>query len=196
MGNLKYKQVEIDLGTGDGRYVFKNAIKNPNTFYLGIDPSHKQLEIYKKKANRKKIENVEFLVGSLENLPTEYQNKADVVTSILPWGSLLQTLAEPNVENLKKITNLLKPQGILKVVLGYAQETEPTETTRLTLENITEPYIRKTLIPKYQQAKLSPLRITPLTKIELKNIQSTWAKKLAFGKDRPMFYLEFQKNMR
>ena len=31
--------VIIDIGTGDGRFVYQSARQNPNKFYIGIDPN-------------------------------------------------------------------------------------------------------------------------------------------------------------
>ncbi len=32
------EMVVVDIGTGNGRFVYKNAKKNPTSFYIGIDP--------------------------------------------------------------------------------------------------------------------------------------------------------------
>lgn len=34
----QFDRVHIDLGTGDGRNIYKLAINDQNTFYIGIDP--------------------------------------------------------------------------------------------------------------------------------------------------------------
>ena len=34
-----YQKVFIDLGTGDGRFVYKSALAEPNTLFIGIDPN-------------------------------------------------------------------------------------------------------------------------------------------------------------
>jgi len=37
--------VIIDIGTGDGRFVYQSARRNPNKFYIGIDPVRDKSEI-------------------------------------------------------------------------------------------------------------------------------------------------------
>ncbi|GAG22056.1 unnamed protein product, partial [marine sediment metagenome] len=37
-------------------------------------------------------------------------------------------------------------------------------------------------------------KLETLSKEDLKNFESTWCKKLRFGKDRPLFHLLFQKD--
>jgi tRNA G46 methylase TrmB len=36
--------VIIDLGTGDGRFVYQSARQNPKKFYIGIDPNVRPLQ--------------------------------------------------------------------------------------------------------------------------------------------------------
>ena len=188
-----YERIELDLGTGDGRFVYKKALKNPETFYIGIDPSHKQLKIYSKKAVRKKLENVLFLRGSAESLPKNLNSFVSTLYIILPWGSLLQYIATPNTQILKNIIDLLKHKGILEIIFGYVQEREPTETARLGLGILDSVYIENILIPKYGELDLVLEKSNTLTKKELREFESTWSKKLGFGKERPLFHLKFRK---
>ena len=51
------KRVTIDLGTGDGRFVYQNALENPSNFYIGIDPAASQMEDYSKKSLKRKLKN-------------------------------------------------------------------------------------------------------------------------------------------
>ena len=39
----QFDRVHIDLGTGDGRNIYKLAINDQNTFYIGIDPVKENL---------------------------------------------------------------------------------------------------------------------------------------------------------
>ena len=66
-----YGETIVDLGTGNGRFVYKSATKNPDSFYIGVDPSEKQLKEYSRKAVRKKLPNIIFCLGSIEILPKE-----------------------------------------------------------------------------------------------------------------------------
>ncbi len=178
---VKYKNTYIDLGTGDGRFVYKNAKRDSSSLYIGIDPSQKQLEIYAKKSNKDKLENTLFVVGSAEQVPTELYDVANVVHVNFPWGTLLKAVVEPN-ENLENIGKLLKRDGKIEIVFGYSKESEPSEYERLQLTNLS--------IDKIEQAfRNSQWEVTELTEISkesAKQIESTWGKKLAFGKERPL----------
>ena len=96
-------------------------------------------------------------------------------------------------KNLQNIIDLLKPTGTLKTIFGYSEENEPTEVERLNLEIINEAYIKEKIIPSYQKLNLKLELLKVLEREELGTFETTWCKKLRFGKERPMFYLEFKK---
>lgn len=185
----------VDLGTGDGRFVFKNASENPNNLYIGIDPSEKQLETYSKEANKKRLTNILFVLGSLEIFPQEMENVADYMYINLPWGSLLEGIVNPTKKSVETISKVLKPGSTLEITLGYHDESEPTETARLSLPKLDEELIKETIYPMF--AALGQLDIEKyrlITKENLKDMDTTWAKKLTFGNDRPLFKIIFQKH--
>jgi len=188
----KFGNVEIDLGTGNGRYVYKRAAADPKTLYVGVDPIEKQLRKYAKKSGRKKLENVLFVLGSAEVLPKELGGVANKVTIILPWGSLLENIVKFNPEIIISIKSLVKPKGTLLLVFGYNLLEEPSETERLGLKELSTNYIKTELIPEYESLGFELLDFRELTKEELKEIDTSWSKKLSFGKPRPIFYLKFK----
>ncbi len=188
-----YSSVEVDLGTGDGRYVYKTAPTNKDRLYIGIDPSQKQLEIYSKKANKAKLANILFLVGSLEVFPIELTSFANKINVYLPWGTLLKEMVSPSKEHLDKLSNLLKENGELQVVLGYDENLEPTETARLDLEKIDEDRLTLETIPTFENAGLKLKELKKLSKTELIELETTWAKKLSYGGNRPVFSMVFTK---
>lgn len=188
----EFNRVEIDLGTGNGRFVFKKALENPQTLYMGIDPVEKQLQKYSRKAVRKKLENVLFVLGAAENLSEIPGNIADRINILLPWGSLLDYVANFDKKIISNIKGLMKPDAHLRLVFGYTEHAEPTETERLNLEKLNEPYIRKELIPRYESAGLKLQEIKQLSKEDLRKIETSWSKKLSFGKPRPIFLLELE----
>jgi len=189
-----YEKVAVDVGTGDGRYVFKNALNNPGTFYIGIEPSRKQIEIYSKKTIRAKTPNVLFILSSLEGIQDELDNIATEITINLPWGTLLQVIAKPEQTQIQTLAKILKSDGILEIIFGYTQETEPSEVTRLGLGTLDLTFIRNNVVPVFETEGLSLSEARLVQKDELKNFESTWSKKLSFGKDRPVFYLRFIKH--
>lgn len=188
-----YNKVHIDIGTGDGRFIYKSAQKNPDIFYIGVDPSHTQLEVYSKKSTRDKLENVLFVVGSIEVFPKELMGIADSVSVLLPWGTLLQTIVLGSPAELITIYMLLKNEGTLDLLFGYAHDTEPSEVERLNLNNLSLEYIKTAIMPKFLEIGFSGGSINEVQKDELKTFETTWSKKLAFGNDRPLFRVKLKK---
>ena len=89
----QFDRVHIDLGTGDGRHIYKLAINDQNTFYIGIDPVKENLfDISKKiikKPSKGGLSNVVFVIAAAESLPFELKNIADSISILFPWGTLL-----------------------------------------------------------------------------------------------------------
>ena len=188
----KYKKVVIDIGTGDGRFVYKKALENKNVFYIGIDPSAKQLNKFSKKAVRKKLNNILFVIGSIELLPYELKNTADKIYVIFPWGSLLKSVTRVNSSTLLDIKSLLKLKGEIEIVFGYDKTLEPSETERLDLPPLTKDYLKNILIPAFEKNNFQLKEIKEIETQDMKNIQSTWAKKLSFTKSRLVYRLIFK----
>lgn len=190
----KYNKVIVDLGTGDGRFVLKNALKNPNNLYIGIDPSEKQLQIYSKEANKKRLNNALFIVDSIQMLTSDLYNTADELFINLPWGTLLEQIVNPTKESILTIYNLLKEEGTLQIVLGYQDQLEPGETERLNLPELNYELIKDVIYPAFTAyTDFELVDYNKIDKDELKQINSSWAKKLMHGSDRPLYKIIFSK---
>ncbi|KKS02700.1 MAG: 16S rRNA (adenine(1408)-N(1))-methyltransferase [candidate division WWE3 bacterium GW2011_GWF2_41_45] len=191
----KYNKIHVDLGTGDGRFVYESALRDQSTLFVGVDPVEKQLREYSVKSVRKKLNNAVFLVSSLENLPITMTEIADKVSIILPWGSLLGQIVNPAKEAMNKITALLKPFGELEIILGYSPDSEPSESDRLELPELSQGYVENVIIKAFEGVsgtiKLDKIELFP--KEKLTNIGSNWAKKLAFGKPRQIYRITLLK---
>ena len=187
----KYNKIHVDLGTGDGRFVYESALRDQSTLFVGVDPVEKQLREYSVKSVRKKLNNAVFLVSSLENLPITMTEIADKVSIILPWGSLLGQIVNPSQEAVNKLSALLKPSGELEIILGYSPDLEPSESDRLELPDLSQEYVENVIVRAFETPsagmKKDMLEIFP--KEKLTDIGSNWAKKLAFGKPRQIYRL-------
>lgn len=187
-----YNKAVLDLGTGDGRFVYKKTLEFRNTFFVGIDPAEKQLQVYSTKANRKKLNNCMFIVGSIENMPNELYNSFDEIYINLPWGSLLEKIININENFVEKIQSLLKKHGSVYITFGYELELEPSETKRLKLPSIDEKYVKNNVLPILKK-HFQTVIFKQLTKKDVGKIETTWAKKLKFGRDRNIYGIEMRK---
>lgn len=188
-----YSSIEIDLGTGDGRFVYKNALLRKGALFIGIDPSEKQLEIYSKKAVKENVQNSIYVVASFEMLPNELKGTADKVYITFPWGTLLENIVVPTKGGLDKLLELLKEKGELEIILGYAQELEPSETKRLNLPPIHLGLINDIIVPAFEERGFHTKEFYEMTKKQLVDVETTWAKKLRFGRDRRIYKIVFSK---
>lgn len=187
----KFHHLTIDLGTGDGRFVYQNALANPSNFYIGIDPAASHMEEYSKKSLKRKLTNALYVVVSIEHLDTDLNGLADELFINLPWGSLLSLLMSGDDNTYEKISNLIKIGGTLNIILGYSKESEPGETQRLGLGEINEEVIRDKIINGFKKVGLESTKLELLETANLKEFKTTWAKKLTFGKSRPLYFLSF-----
>jgi len=190
----KFSRIEIDFGTGDGRFVYKNAPNNLATLYIGIDANENQMMKYSREIQRSKLNNAILVLGSLEVLPKELVELANIVHIHFPWGSLLKAITQPIKSDLIKLSNLLKTGGFMKIVLGYEKKFEPSEAQRLNLPELDLNYIKENVIPEFQTVGLKNIKLEETKKTELKEIESSWSKKLSFGKTRKIYKLDFMKN--
>lgn len=81
MASLKAGEVVVDLGAGGGLDVFLAASRvGPTGRAIGVDMTPAMVTKARETAKRRKIENVEFRLGEIENLPVANET-ADVIIS-------------------------------------------------------------------------------------------------------------------
>ncbi len=182
----------IDLGTGDGRFIYTNAQLTPQILFVGVDTLANLMEEYSYKADRKKLDNAVFILGSADKFIEGVSKYADFIYVNLPWGSLLKFVISADELFLANIYRLLKAKGRLIINLGYTQEVEQKEIDKLQLPPLSEEFIKNTLAKKYEIYGFKLVSLKELKKEEISEIGTTWAKRLKFGKDRPVFSFVFE----
>jgi 16S rRNA (adenine(1408)-N(1))-methyltransferase len=184
--------VIIDIGTGDGHFVYQSARLNPNKFYIGIDASTKPLAKISEKIHRKPAKggapNVLFDQSSVEDLPSELNGVANEVHIHFPWGSLLRVVATPELETLKRIRELCVADGVLEVVIGLDPVRDASEIDRLGITLISLLMIEEKLVPGYRAAGFEIIERGILPGSDWPELKSSWAKRLRGQPDRPITY--------
>lgn len=116
----------IDIGTGDGRFVYRCARQNPQKFYIGIDANPRPLKKASEKIHRKPakggLSNVLFVQSAVEDLPTELDGVADEVHVHFPWGSLLRAMATGDRVVLENLRRVCASGAWLEVIIGIDPE--------------------------------------------------------------------------
>ena len=185
--------VIIDIGTGDGRFVYQSARQNPNKFYIGIDPNTRPLEKISEKTYRKPAKggapNVLFIQSAVEDLPEELNGVADEVHVHFPWGSLLRAVATGEIEVLRNVRRICSTGALLEVVTGIDPERDQSEIERLGLTPLSLELIDTVLAQKYAAAGFLITERGILAASEWPEFETSWAKRLKGNERRPITYL-------
>lgn len=165
-----YDRIALDLGTGDGRYVRHLAGAHPDLFCIGIDSCRENL----RERSRAKLPNMLFLIASAQALPQELSGLVSQVTINFPWGSLLEGLLAGDPNMLCGLASVSGPDASLEVRLNggaLAKAGWPLE------RGATEIYTN------FMKSGWSVSAPVPMDAQALRSFPSTWAKRLAFGRD-------------
>ena len=185
--------VIIDIGTGDGRYVYQSARQNPNKFYIGIDPNACSLEKISEKIHRKPAKggapNVLFIQAAVEDLPSELDGVADELHVHFPWGSLLRAVATGDVVVLRNLRRICSTGALLEIVIGLDPVRDRAEMERLGLTELSLEFVDRELIPNYAAAGFQTIERGVFTASEWPDLNTSWAKRLEGNERRAITYL-------
>lgn len=176
----------IDVGTGDGRFVYRYAAENPQALCLGIDPVADAMRDISAKAARKParggLANALFFMDAAETLPGPFAGLADLVTVNYPWGSLLRTLAAPDVEVLKRLAALGHPGSELVILFNATVFDDPAYCERLGVTPVDPVRAWGELAQGYAQAGLEIGEVAELTGPV--DHRTSWGQRLILGSAR------------
>lgn len=193
--------VIVDIGTGDGRFVYQSARKNPDKFFIGIDASPAGLAEMSAKINRKParggIANAIFVQAGVEELPVEFFRIADEVHVHFPWGSLLSALFKPDDHVLFNLRSICKNGALLEILTAIDSIRDRGELERLALSEIVgedgaapfNEYVRDRLLPVYERANLPIREHGFLPSSQWSKVCTSWGKRLAQGIERSGHYI-------
>jgi 16S rRNA (adenine(1408)-N(1))-methyltransferase len=190
-------RVIIDVGSGDGRFVYELARRDPSSIYVALDPDAQALSEYAYRANRKParggVTNAIFVVASLEALPSELIGLADAVYVNFPWGGLLRGLLLPEAAALAGLVSLAREGGRFEIVLCFDPEHDAGVLGGESLPRLDEAYIDEALKPAYEVARLHVTERRRLSQEEALAIPSSWGRRLLHGRPREVFRIEGEK---
>ena len=165
-----YPRVRLDLGTGDGRYVHFLADKHPDWFIIGVDSCRENLHDH----SRAKLPNMLFIIASAQNLPREFSGRISHITINFPWGSLLEGLLTADAALMNGMLSVSKQNTQIDVHLNggalAAAGTSLEDGSKTIHENMN----------RCGWSVTDPHLIDPDA---LRNFPTTWAKRLAYGRD-------------
>ena len=165
-----YHRIILDLGTGDGKFALCHAESFPNHFVIGVDACRENLHEH----SRAKLPNLLYIIASAQSLPQELSGLASHITINFPWGSLLESLLNGDDRLLYGLESVVSSSAALDVRLNggalAGQGWSLEDGAKRIFETLSSAgwNLRKPEILDSQALRAFP---------------STWAKRLAFGRD-------------
>jgi hypothetical protein len=172
-----YSRLTLDLGTGDGRYVRTLANRHPDRFFVGVDACRENLCEH----SRARLPNMLFVIASAQDLPGELDGLFSYVTINFPWGSLLECLLSGDQSLMLGLRSISRPGAQIEIRLngGALAEagTDLAAGAEMIYENLNG-HVWKLRRP------------WPVDGRALGAFPTTWAKRLAHGRDPRAIVLE------
>lgn len=165
-----YNRIILDLGTGDGRYVHTLADRHPDWFIIGLDSCRENLH----KHSQAKLPNMMFIIARAQNLPWELNGLVSHITINFPWGSLLESLLRGDRDLMHSLESISRSTASLGLRLNGGALAEAGTTLEAGAEKI-----QSNLLCAGWQVN-DPV---PMDTRTLRSFPTTWAKRLAFGRD-------------
>lgn len=161
----QFESIALDLGAGDGRFARESAIACPRTGVIAIDTCGANAGVQLRRAPA----NLRFIVADASTLPDEVPALADEITINFPWGSLLRALLTGDAPVLgqlagRSFTVRVNAGAFAEAGFDFASG---VALLRARLESIAD----RRLIVRH------------LERDDLRRLPTTWAKRLAFGRD-------------
>ncbi len=165
-----YRDILIDIGTGDGRYVRAIAQQCPACFAIGIDACRENLRGVSRDAPR----NALFIIANALTLPLELRGLATRMTINFPWGSLLVALLGGDPALRDGLIVLAQPGATLEIRLNGGALAEAGYTLEAGAAQV-----QHTL----QGWGFANRHSAMLDADALRRAPTTWARRLAYGRD-------------
>lgn len=189
----QYKSVIVDIGTGNGQFIYRQAKQNYKDLFIGVDPSMNSMHEYSLKASKKAskggLKNILFVVSNVEDLPDEMISIADKISINLPWSSLRDGIVKGEEIVLNNIRKISKHRAKLDICVTYSSEYEKSEIDERKLPELSMNYIKTYLKKQYNIHGINITDVEIWDNTMLKSLDTKWAKKLAYGKNREIFCL-------
>lgn len=162
-------RVLIDLGAGDGRFVREAALADPSLFAIGVDACR---DCLRPQAHRVPA-NAVYVIANVATLPAALDGAATMVTLNFPWGSLLGGLLAGN-EITAALGRITRPGARIAARLNAGALAEQGFELETGIERVQQTLHAAGFVTR------QPVR---WGHAELRRFPSSWAKRLAFGRD-------------
>ena len=165
-----YRRIMLDLGTGDGRYVRSLAGVHPDWFVIGADSCRENLREH----SRAKLPNMLFVIASAQELPHEFRGLISYVSINFPWGSLLESLLTGDANLMNGLASISRQNAQINIHLNGGALAQ----AGVSLDSGTQAIFSS--VNRYGWKLQDPY---PMDRQALRNFPTTWARRLAHGRD-------------
>ncbi|MEZ4449947.1 MAG: hypothetical protein R3B09_10750 [Nannocystaceae bacterium] len=150
---------------------------------IGVDASADRLRETSRrlaaKPSRGGLPNAHLGVMALEQAPGALAGLASSVSVLLPWGSLLRAIACADPEGLTRLRGLARDGADLRIVFGHG-DADATARRDHGLPDLDDDDALADLVAGYRRVGLA-IDARPIDRREVGELDTTWAKKLAFS---------------
>jgi 16S rRNA (adenine(1408)-N(1))-methyltransferase len=175
-----YRELVLDLGTGDGKHVLSVARHRPDALVVGVDAGPDAFRATARAAARKPakggLANVLFVWAAVEDLPPELTGIDDVHV-LMPWGSLLRALIGPDETVLLRIAQRCRPQARFLITVNLHAWRPPVPEVGATAEPTPESALTL-LAPAFARAGWRIESAAYLSETEIEQLGTSWTKRL------------------
>jgi 16S rRNA (adenine(1408)-N(1))-methyltransferase len=129
------------------------------------------------------LPNAVFVVASAEQPPAELIGRADELTLVFPWGSLLRGALGVDEAAARGIAALVRPGGLVTALVSVTDR-DGAGLPRLDASAETA------LAERWSPFGLRLGSFRPACSGEIAATRSSWARRLSAGRDRPVWRIE------
>ena len=187
----KFKKICIDIGTGDGKNIYRKAKNDKETLYIGLDPVRDNMEEIAvkiaKKPEKGGLDNALLVISTAENLPDELCSVADRVTVLFPWGVLLEGIVKPEEKFILAVKKAAKSGAEFEFITTYSANCEENMMETRGMPELSIEYFNGEYKEKLKGYGLTINNIELLDNEYVKGFDSKWARRLAFGRKRDFY---------
>jgi 16S rRNA (adenine(1408)-N(1))-methyltransferase len=181
----RHERFVLDVGTGDGKHVVAVARSDPDALVVGLDAGPDAMRKVAARAAAKPakggLPNALFVWASVEQLPVELTGVTDVHV-LMPWGSLLRALVQPEEAVLQRIAAACVPGARFLVTLNLHAWRPPVPEVGAASEPTPES-ARDELATAYGRAGWQLESADYLDDAQIAELGTSWTKRLGSSRD-------------
>jgi 16S rRNA (adenine(1408)-N(1))-methyltransferase len=153
--------------------VLAAAAAQPDRLVVGVDANAAGMMTASRRAaarpSRGGLPNALFVVATVEALPAELDEVADLVTVHFPWGSLLRGLLGADPATMSSLTRVLRPGATLQLLVSSTDRDRGAGVPPI------QPAALHTLAASYATWGLAVTQLRPATVADVAAAHSSWA---------------------